>query len=86
MAIGERLRLHALGCIYYQQRPFTGCQRTRDLIAEIDMAGGIDKIELIGLAIPGLIMERYTLGLDGNATLALEIHRIEHLLRHLSFA
>ena len=48
------------------------------------MAWGINQIELIGLAILGLIFEPNGLGLDGDAALALYIHIIEHLLGHFT--
>ena len=48
------------------------------------MAGRVDEIELIDLAIQRLVFETDGLRLDGNAALALDIHRIEHLLLHLA--
>ena len=47
------------------------------------MARGIDQIELIALAILGLVLEGDALRLDGDAALALQIHRIEDLRLHL---
>ena len=49
------------------------------------MARGIDKIQLVGIAIFGRVIKGHTLRLDGNPALALDIHRIEHLRRHFSF-
>ena len=48
------------------------------------MSGGVYQIELIGLAIFSLIVETNRLGFDGNASFALNIHRIENLLLHLA--
>ena len=48
------------------------------------MAGGINKIELVGVAVPGMVIERDTLGLDSNATLPLYVHRIENLSVHFT--
>ena len=50
------------------------------------MAGGVDEVELVDLAAARRIVEGDALGLDGNAALALDIHGIEHLLRHLPLA
>jgi hypothetical protein len=51
---------------------------------EVDVAGGVDQIEQVCLAVPGLVGEAHGLGLDGDAALALELHGIEHLLLHLA--
>ena len=47
------------------------------------MAGRVHQIEDIGLAILGRIFQPHGLRLDGDAALALDIHRIEDLLLHL---
>lgn len=44
------------------------------------MAGGVDEVEVVALAVAGDISERRRLCLDGDAALALEIHRVEDLL------
>ena len=48
------------------------------------MAGRIDQVERIGLAVGGLVVEPNGLRLDGNAALALELHIVEHLFFHLA--
>ncbi|GAC1038213.1 hypothetical protein thsps117_29710 [Pseudomonas sp. No.117] len=50
------------------------------------MAGGIDEVELVGLTILGLVVQRDAVGLDGDAALALEIHGIQDLSLHFSVA
>ena len=47
------------------------------------MTGRIDKIELVDLAIPRLVVQGDALGLDSDPSLPLDIHGIEHLLVHL---
>ena len=47
VAIRHALRLDTLSRVYHQQRAFTGRQRTRDFVAEIDVPGGINKIQLV---------------------------------------
>ena len=49
------------------------------------MAGGIDEVELVLLAVllRGVI-QRDRMRLDGDAALALQIHGIEHLRLHLA--
>ena len=46
------------------------------------MARRINQIELVGFTIPGLVIQRDALGLDGNAAFPLDVHRIEYLRRH----
>lgn len=46
----------------------------------------IDKIEMVGIAIQGLVIQRNALGLNRDATLPLDIHGIEYLRGHLSLA
>ncbi len=82
--IGQRLRLDPLARIDHQQRSFHRRQRPVDLIGEIDMARRVDQVELIGLAVPRRVVEPHRIGLDGDAALALEIHRIENLIPHLA--
>ena len=48
VSVGEGLGFHALACVDHQQRAFAGGQRARDLVAEVDVAGGVDQVELVG--------------------------------------
>lgn len=48
------------------------------------MSGSINEVQLIGFTIPGLVVERYALGLDGDATLSLQLHGIQHLFFQLA--
>ncbi len=82
--VGERLRLDALAGIDHQERAFAGRQRAGNLIGEVDMAGGVDQVEDIGLAVLGGVAQPHRLRLDGDAALALDIHGIEHLFLHLA--
>ena len=49
------------------------------------MAGCIDEIQFVFNAVPSLVVQSHTLGLDGNTTLTLKIHGIKDLLSHLAF-
>ncbi len=44
----------------------------------------IDKIEFVPGAVTCRVIERDALCLDRNAAFALEIHRVQHLVSHLS--
>jgi hypothetical protein len=82
--IGQRLRLDALAGIDHQKRTLAGRQRARHLVGEVNVAGGVDQVENVGLAVPRRIGQPYRLRLDGDAALALDIHGIEHLFLHLA--
>src|SRR3546814_2065025 len=58
--------------------------RPADLIGEVDMAGRVHQVELIGLAALRGVAEANGLRLDGDAALPLDVHRVEHLLLHLA--
>ncbi len=48
------------------------------------MAGGVDQVELVFLAVLRLVEQGCGLRLDGDAALALQVHRIEYLRLHLA--
>ncbi len=82
--VGERLRLDALGGVDHQERAFAGGKRAVDLVGEIDVAGRVDQVEDVVLAVARAVIEPHGLRLDGDAALALDVHGIEHLLHHLA--
>ncbi len=48
------------------------------------MAGRVDEVQLIEIAIVSFVIEPDGMRFDGDAALALEIHGVEHLLHHLA--
>ena len=84
VAVGDRLRLDALRGIDHQQRSLTGRKRPADLVAEVDVPRGVDQVQVVLLAIRGDVFQRRGLRLDRDATLALEVHRVQHLRLHLA--
>ena len=84
VGVGEGLRLDALRCVDHQQRALAGGQRARDFVAEVDVAGRVDEVELVGFAVVRLVHHAHGVGLDGDAALALEVHGVEHLRLHLA--
>src|SRR5690554_7805964 len=48
------------------------------------MARGIDKIQLVGFTIFGGVVERYALGLDGDAPFPFEVHGVQDLFGHFT--
>ena len=82
--VGNGLRLDALRGVHDEHRTLASCQRTRDLVGEVHVARRIDQIELIRLAIVGVIGHANGIGLDRDAALALDIHRVEQLRLHVA--
>ena len=82
--VGQRLRLDALAGIDHQQRALAGGQRAADLVGEVDMARRVHQVQHVGLAVLRRVVEPHGLRLDGDAALALDVHRIEHLVVELA--
>ncbi len=82
--VGDRLRLDALGAVDEQHGALAGGEAARDLVGEVDVAGGVDEVELVGLAVAGLVGDAHRLALDGDAALALEVHLVEELFLHVA--
>jgi hypothetical protein len=78
--VGERLRLDALRGIDHQQRALAGRERAVHLVGEVDMPGRVDQVEDVVLAVARAVVQPHGLRLDGDAALALDVHRVEHLL------
>ena len=84
IGIGQRLRLDALGRVDQQQGTLAGAHRAADLVGEVDVAGRVDQVEDVGQSVLRLVVQPNGLGLDRDAALTLDIHRIEHLRGHLA--
>ena len=48
------------------------------------MAGGVNQVQVIDLTIFGLVLQRSSLRLDGDAPLFFDVHRVKHLGLHLA--
>src|ERR1035438_3778771 len=48
------------------------------------MAGCVDEVELIGVAVMRLVHHAHGMGLDGDAALAFEIHVVQNLRLHFA--
>ena len=81
--VRHRLGLDALGGIDDEDRSLARGQTARDLVREIDMTGRVDQVEQIIVAVLRVVDHADRVALDGDAALALEVHRVEHLLAHL---
>ena len=47
------------------------------------MAGSINQVELVFLAVLRQVLHAHRMGLDGDAALPLQVHGVQHLLLHL---
>ena len=84
VAVGDRLRLHALRSVDDQQRALAGGERARNLVRESRHGRGVDQIQVVARAVARDIGERRRLSLDGNAPLAFEVHGVQDLSFHLA--
>jgi hypothetical protein len=82
VGVGDGLRLDALGGVDDEQRALARLQRPRDLVGEVDVAGRVDEVELVGLAVLGEVVHADGLRLDRDPPLALELHGVEQLRAH----
>ena len=83
MDVGQRLGLDALGRVDDEDRALAGLEAVADLVGEVDVAGRVDEVEAVGQAVLRRVLEAHGAGLDRDALLALEVHRVEDLARHL---
>ena len=84
VGVGEGLRFDALRRVDEEQRPFAGGERAGHFVREVDVPGRVDQVEDVDLAVVGLVGQADGVGLDGDAPLAFEVHRVEDLRLHLT--
>jgi hypothetical protein len=77
--VRERLRLDALRRVHYEQRAIARGQRARHLVSEVHVAGRVDQVQAVGLAVTRGVLHAHGLRLDRYAALALELHLVEEL-------
>ena len=82
--IGDRLGLHALRGVDHEDRTLTCRKGTGHLVGEVDVPRSVDEVELVGLAVLGLVLHAHGIALDGDAALALDLHGVEHLGREVT--
>ncbi len=81
--VRERLGLYALARVYDEERAFTGRYGPRDLVGEVDVAGRVDQVQVV-LAVFPVVEDTHGLGLDRDATFALQVHGVEDLVHPLA--
>src|SRR5439155_14011481 len=80
--VRDRLRLDPLGCVHHENRPLARGERARHLVGEVHVSRRVDQVQLVQLAVAGVIAHPDGVQLDRDAAFALQIHRVEHLLAH----
>src|SRR5687768_11662859 len=84
IGVRQRLRLDSLRRVDEQQGTLARRQGSRDLVAEIDVAGSVDQVQDIRLTVVRSVVQAYRVGFDRDPALALEVHRVEDLRLHLA--
>ena len=84
VAVGQGLGFYPLPGVYHQQRAFARGKRTGNFIREVHVARGVDKVQLVGLTVAGLIVQGDALRLDGDPAFALKIHGVQNLGFHFT--
>ena len=79
VGVCQGLGFYPLGCIDDEHNALARGERAADLVAEVDVARGVDQIDDVVLP-----LQLDALELDGDPTLPLEVHRIEILRPHLA--
>ena len=82
--VGDGLGLDPLGGVHHQQGPLARAEAARDFVRKIHVAGRVDQVQLIDLPVLGLVTHRHRMRFDRDATLLLEVHRVEQLVFHLT--
>ncbi len=75
--VGHGLGLDPLGGVDHDQRAVARHQRATHLMREIDVPRRVDQVELVDLPVRVLVGQGDGVGLDGDAALALDVHRVE---------
>src|SRR5262249_45075592 len=61
-------------------------KRARNFVGEIDVAGGIDEVEDVFVAVLRMVLHLDCMELDGYAAFLLQLHIVQHLIKlHLPF-
>ena len=82
--VRDCLRLDSLGRVDHEHRALACSQRAAHLVGEVDVPRGVDEVELVFLAVVGLIAHAHGLAFDRDAALALDVHRVEELSLHIA--
>ncbi len=85
IGIRKSLRFDSLRSVNDKYRAFAGCKRTRNFVIEVDVAGRIDKIENVILAVVCGIFQAYRASFYRYAAFAFDIHVVKKLIFHIAY-
>ena len=83
IGICEGLSLNALSRVHDEDGALAGGERSADLVAEVHVTRGVDKIKNVVLPVRRLIVEADGAGLYRYPVLALKVHIVKELIGHL---
>ena len=78
--VREGLRLDPLRGVDDEDGALARGEAPRHLVREIDVARRVDEVQRVRLAVARLVEQAHRVGLDRDPALALEVHRVEHLV------
>ena len=84
VGVGDGLRLDALRGVHHQHGALARAHGAAHLVGEVHVAGRVDEVEEVLLAVVGAVDHRDGVALDGDAALALQVHGVESLLLKLA--
>ena len=84
ICVRKSLCLNALGSVNNENRAFAGGKRTGNLIVEVNVSGGIDKVEDIVVSVVGFIIKTDCAGFDCDSAFTFNIHIIQKLFFHFT--
>ena len=82
--VRERLRLDPLGGVDDQDGALARGEAPGHLVGEVDVPRRVDQVQRVGVAVARPVEEAHRVGLDRDPALALEVHRVEHLVDGLA--
>lgn len=80
--VGQGLRFNALSRVDDKECAFTGSESSGDLVVEVDMARGVNKVQDVIIAVFGMVIKLDGLILDGDAPLPFKGHIVKDLVFH----
>ena len=77
--VGHGLGFHALGGIDDEDGALASGEGPGDFVGKVNVAGGVEEVELVGLTVLGFEREGDGMGFDGDPFFPLEVHGVEVL-------
>ena len=77
--IGDGLCLNPLCRVDNEDCPLAGGKGTTDLVSEVHMAGSVDQVQFVFLAVIRLVDHAYGMRLDRDAAFLFQVHGVQKL-------